>query len=311
MAITTTSAWSSDVLINYVTAEVRTLEPMLHLTRLGVQRDVPKGYHQLAFPQTSRIATSSVSTISESVDPTAVTWGSTAYTSGITQYGLIVQVSDVLVRNSAIEVIDAAIRQVKFALSRKIDNALQTTVTGGTYGHLYAGGKSARTELGAGDIIDTVTYTKAIRNLAGINSAGLMPFEGSYYAVVMHPNAEFDLMSNTGAGGWLDVGRYASVDELKKGAIGDFRGGRILRSANVQTSTSNVTVYHNMFLGHESFGWGYFQPITPEMVTTPDSNNALMLYTSIGAKAGIGSTRFEDASTSSYRIVDLESAVTS
>lgn len=284
---------------------------MLQLTRLGVQRDVPKGFHQLTFPQTTRISTSSVSTITEGTASPVVTWGATAYSSGITQYGLVVQVTDVLVRNSAIEVIDAAIRQVKFALSRRIDNALQTTATGGTYGALYAGGKAARASLAAGDLIDTVTYTKAIRNLAGINSSGLEPFEGSYYAVVMHPNQEFDLMSNTGAGGWLDIGRYGDFESLKAGKMGDFRGGRILRSANIQTFTSTVTVYPAIFTGKESFGWGYFQAITPEIVTTPDSNNQLMLYTSIGAKAGIGSTRFEDASTSSYRIVRLESAISS
>lgn len=284
---------------------------MLQLTRLGVQKDVPKGSQTLAFPQTTRISTSSVSTITEGVDPTAVTWGSTAYTSGLSQYGLIVQVSDVLVRNSAIEVIDACVRQVKFALSRRLDNYLQTTVIGGTYGVLYGGGKSARADVAAGDIIDTVTYTKAIRNLAGINSAGLEPFEGNYYAVVMHPNQEFDLMSNTGPGGWLDIGRYGDYESLKAGKMGEFRGGRILRSANVQTISSTVTIYPAMFVGRESFGWGYFQPITPEITSTPDSNNPLMLYTSIGAKAAIGATRFEDASTSSYRIVRLETATSS
>lgn len=87
MAVTVTTDWASAVLINYVTSEIRTLEPMLQLAKLGVKRDVPKGFHQLAFPQTSKIASSSVSTISEGINPVAVTWGSTAYTSGITQYG--------------------------------------------------------------------------------------------------------------------------------------------------------------------------------------------------------------------------------
>jgi len=310
MAVTTTSAWAAGVLINYVTAEVRTLEPILQLTRLGAQRDVPKGFHQLTFPQTSQIATASVSTIAEGVNPASTTWGSTSYSSGISQYGLLVQVSDVLVRNSAIEVIDAAVRQVKFALARQIDNALQTTVVGGTNGVLYAGGKTSRANLAAGDLVDTVTYLKAIRNLRTTNSAGLMPMFGDLYAAVAHPNQTYDLMNNTNAGSYSDLGRYTSVDNLIKGTVGDFRGARILESANVQTFSSTVTVYPMMFLGHESFGWGWFQAPTPEIVTSPDSNNALFLYTSIGAKAGIGSTRFEDTS-SAYRIVRYETAVSS
>lgn len=309
MAVTTTTQWSSAVLINYVTSEVRTLEPQLRLAQLGLKRDVPKGFHQLAFPQTNQIATSSVSTIAEGINPVSVTWGSTAYTSGITQYGLVVQVSDITVRNSAIEVLDAAIRQVRLAVVRQIDNGLQTTVTGGTNGVLYGGAKASRAALGAADVIDVQQFTKAIRDLRQVNSAGLDPMDGGFYGAVGHPNQTFDLFTNTGAGGFQDVGRYTSVDDLRAGKVGDFRGARVLESANVQTFSSTVTVYPMMFVGNESFGWGYFQDVTPEIVSSPDSNNALFLYTSIGAKAGIGSTRFEDTS-SAYRIVRLETAVT-
>ena len=308
MAVTTTSQWSSDVLINYVTAEVRTLEPMLQLARLGVQRDVPKGFHQVTFPQTNQIATSSVSTITEGVDPSSVTWGSTAYSSGITQYGLVVQISDVTVRNSAIETVDAAIRQVKFSVARRIDNGLQTTVTGGSNGILYGGAKASRAALAAGDVIDVAQFTKGVRNLRQSNSAGLNPMGDGYYGVVMHPLQEYDLFTNTGAGGFLDVGRYTSVDDLRQGKVGQFRGARVLSSANVQTFSSTVTVYPAMFLGDESFGWGYFQPLTPNIVSTADSNNPLFVYTTVGAKAGIGSTRFDDG-TNTYRIVRLETSV--
>ena len=124
----------------------------------------------------------------------------------------------------------------------------------------------------------------------------------------MHPNQEYDLFVNTGAGGFQDVGRYTSVDDLRAGKVGNFRGARVLSSANVQTFASTVTVYPAMFLGDESFGWGYFQQLTPSIVSTADSNNGLFLYTSIGAKAGIGSTRFNDGA-NTYRIVRLETSV--
>lgn len=308
MTLTTTSTWSANLLINYVTSIIRHLEPELQFAKLGVKKDVPKGFATLAFPQSRQVATSSVSTISEGVNPAATGWNSDAYTSGVTQYGLVIQVTDILVRNSAIEVVDNASLEVKYALARQLDNALQTTVNGSSNGVIYAGGKTARANLGVGDLVDTLIYTKGIRNLAGVNNNGLMPFVGGFYAVVAHPNQEFDLMSNTSAGGWLDTGRYTSVDQLLEGRMGDFRGGRIMRSPNVQTFSSTVTVYPMTILGRESFGWGFFQPITPIIVTSPDSNNPLNLYTSIGGKFGLGSTRFEDTSTS-YRIVRIESAV--
>lgn len=310
--VTTTTQWASAVLINYVTSEVRTLEPELQLANLGLRKDVPTGFNQLAFPQTSKIATSNVSSITEGTDPSAYQWGSTAYTAGITQYGLIVQTSDVLVRNSAIEVVDAAVRQVKDAVIRQIDNSLQTTVGGGTNGVVYAGGKSSRSTLAAGDVLDTTTYTKAIKLLKQPSSGepGVKPWKGGFRAFVTHTYTEYDLMLNTGSGGWTDVGRYTSAQDLIEGKMGNFRGGRVLVSENIQTYSSTVTVYPSFVLGAESFGWGYFQPLTPYLVTTPDSNNPLNLYTSIGAKCGIGSTRFDDSSTV-YRIVRVESAASS
>jgi len=306
--VTTTTQWSAQLLINYVTSIVRHLEPELQFAKLGVKKDVPKGFATLAFPQSQQIATTNVSQISEGTNPTAYQWGVNAYTSGVTQFGIVVQVTDILVRNSAIEVVDNCALEVKLSLGRQLDNSLQTTVNGSSYGILYAGGKTSRAALGAGDLIDTTLYTKAIRNLAGVNGNGLKPFVGGWYAVICHPNQEFDLMSNSGAGGWLDTGRYTSVDQLLEGKMGDFRGGRMMRSPNVQTFSSTVTVYPMTFIGHESFGWGFFQPITPYIVSTPDSNNPLNLYTSIGGKFGLGSTRFEDASTN-YRIARAESAV--
>jgi N4-gp56 family major capsid protein len=306
--LTTTTQWSAQLLINYVTSIVRHLEPELQFAKLGVKKDVPKGFATLAFPQSSQIGTSSVSQITEGQDPSAYQWASAAFTSGVTQYGIVVQVTDILVRNSAIEVVDNCALEVKLALGRQLDNSLQTTVNGSSNGVIYAGGKTSRASLTASDLMDITAYTKAIRNLSGVNGNGLKSFVGGWYAVIWHPNQEFDVMSNTGAGGWLDTGRYTSVNDLLEGKMGDYRGGRSMRSPNVQTFSSTVTVYPATFVGHESFGWGFFQPITPYIVSTPDSNNPLNLYTSIGGKFGLGSTRFEDTSTS-YRIARVESAV--
>lgn len=305
MAVTVRSDWSAQLLINYVTKEIQTLEPELQFARFGVQKDIPKGFEALTFPQTNQIATSSVTSITEGQNPTAVTWGSTAYRSGPTQKGLVVQVSDLLVRNSAVEVIQACVRQTKNALARSIDSFLQTVVNAGT-NVLYAGGKASRVTLTAGDLIDTVLHVRAIKLLRTASNAGLKPFDGQYYVAMIHPNAETDLMLNTSTGAWVDIGRYTSVDELKAGKMGHFRGARLMSSANVDTFASTVTVYPTTYVGHESYGWGYFQQPEPVITMTPDSNNPLNVFSSIGAKASLGATRFEES-----RIVRVESAVSS
>lgn len=328
---------TSDLLVSYITSEIRALEPQLQYARLGVQRDAPKGFDRILFPQTNQVAVqigsimgtnntgstygggtsvfgSTLSTgsvgiaaITEGTNPTAITWGAQAFSSGPFQFGVLLQVSDLLMHNSAIEVVDACVYNVKMSMSRMVDDAVQTVVNAGTNGVIYAGGKTSRSTLAAGDLASQVEMTKAYRNLASVNAAGLRPFEGKYYASVIHPFVEADLLSNTGSGGFIDVGRYTSADDLRAGALGDFRGIRYLRSAYVNYFNSTTNVFPTTVVGDQSFGWGYFQPPTPILVTTPDSNNALNLFTSIGGKVTLGATRFEDQS-AVYRIARVESA---
>lgn len=259
------------------------------------------------FPVSS---TEGVAAITEGTNPTAVTWGATSYGSGPFQFGILVQVSDLIVQNSAIEVVDSCTMQVRNSLARLVDTVIQTVVNAGTNGVIYAGGKTSRTGLGAGDLCTQTEMTKAYRNLASSNAAGLKPFEGKYYVAIVHPFVEADLMSNTNAGSFIDVGRYTSVDDLRAGALGDFRGIRYLRSAYQNYYNSTTNVFPTTVLGDQSFGWGYFQQPTPILVTTPDSNNPLNLFTSIGGKVTLGVTRFEDLP-GVQRIQRVESAASS
>lgn len=256
------------------------------------------------FPVSS---TEGVAAITEGTNPTSVTWGATAYSSGPAQYGILVQVSDLLVHNSAIEVVDSCAMQVKNSLARLVDTVIQTVVNAGSNGIIYAGGKTSRSGLAAGDTITQGDMTKAVRNLRSSNAAGLKPFEGKYYAAVIHPFVMADLMSATSAGSWVDIARYSSVDDLKEGRVGDFRGVRYLESAYQNYYNSTVPVFPTTLIGEQSFGWGYFQQPTPILVTTPDSNNPLNLFTSIGGKVTLGVTRFEDT-TGVQRIVRVEAA---
>lgn len=245
---------------------------------------------------------------SEGTNPTAVTWGSTAYSSGPAQYGILVQVSDLLVHNSAIEVIDSASEAVRDSLARLVDLVIQAVVNSGTNGVIYAGGKTSRTGVAAGDLLTQSDMQRAYKYLASSNAAGLKPYEGKYYVAVVHPQVESDLMNNSATGSFVDVGRYTSVDDLRAGALGDFRGIRYLRSAFQGFFNSTVPVFPTTVLGDQSFGWGYFQQPTPILTTTPDSNNPLNLFSSIGGKVTLGVTRFEDTA-GVVRIVRLESAI--
>ncbi len=353
MAVTVrNSSWggasgnASELLVAYIQDEIRVLEPDLRYAGLGAQRNAPKGYDRILFPQTNQLpvkinvgsgtastvgstlsgsvwgagasvigdgnfpvsSSFGVAAITEGTNPTAVTWGATAYSTGPYQFGILVQVSDLLVHNSALEVIDACSMQVRNALARLVDTVIQNVVNAGVNGVIYSGAKTSRTGLAAGDTLTQTDMTRAVRNLRSTNAAGLRPFEGKYYAAVIHPFAMADLMSNTSSGSWVDIARYTSVSDLKEGKMGDFRGVRYLESAWQNYFNSTTNVFPTTLVGEQSFGWGYFQEPTPILVTTPDSQNALNLYNSIGGKVTLGVTRFEDT-VGTQRIARIESAV--
>lgn len=343
---------TSELLVGAIQDEIKVLEPQLRYARLGTQRNAPKGYDRIVFPQTNQLpikvntsmqttggpagfsgggsvwgagtsvlggaaatapgfpasSTEGVAAITEGTNPTSITWGATAYASGPAQYGILVTVSDLLVSNSAIEVVQACTTQVRNALARMVDTVLQTIVNAGSNGVIYSGGKTSRTGLGAGDTITQADMVRGVKYLRSSNASGLQPFDGEYYVAVIHPQVMGDLMSNTNSGSWSDIGRYSNVDDMKSGRMSTFRGVRYLESAwqNYYTSTTNV--FPTTILGQDSFGWGYFQEPQAILTSTPDSQNALNLYNSIGGKVTLGATRFEDTP-SVMRIIRIESAI--
>lgn len=257
------------------------------------------------FPVSS---TEGVAAITEGTNPTAVTWGATSYSTGQNQFGILIQVSDLLMHASAIEVVDEASKSVNDALARMVDSAIQNVVNSGTNGVIYAGGKTSRTTLGAGDLITQNEMTRAVKMLRSANAAGVQPYSGDYFAAVIHPQVMADLMSSTSSGGWMDAGRYTSVDDILKGTMSSFRGVRYLESSWVNYFNSTVPVFPTTVVGQDSFGWGFFQQPTPIIVSTPDSNNPLNLFTSIGGKVTLGATRFEDTA-ATQRIQRVEAAI--
>ena len=342
---------TSELLVSYISDEVKILEPDLQYAKLGKRRDAPKGYDRIVFPQTNQIpvrinvsmattggptgfagggsvfgasgsiqggqtataggfpvsSSQGVAAITEGTNPTSIVWGARSFSSGPAQYGVLVEISDLLVQNSAIETVDACSMQVRNALARLVDTALQTIVNAGTNGVIYAGNKTSRASLAAGDLITQTEMQRAYTQLASSNAAGAKYFEGGYFAAVINPRPESDLMSNTQTGAFVDVGRYTNVDDLKKGALGHFRGIRYLRSAWQNYFNSTVAVFPTTVLSQDAFGWGYFQEPQAMITTGPDSNNALNLYTSIGGKVTLGATRFED-SIGTIRVARIESA---
>lgn len=268
---------------------------------LGGQADVASG-----FPVSSAVG---VAAITEGTNPTSITWGATAFSTGPAQYGILVTVTDLLMRNSAIEVLDNATREVRNSLARMVDTVIQTVVNAGSNGIIYSGGKTTRASLGAGDLLNQSDLVTAVKYMRSSNAAGMKPFEGDSYAAIIHPATMADLMSNTNTGSWIDAARYTSPQDIINGKMTGYRGLKYLESAWQNYYASTVPVIPTTIVGQDSFGWGYFQEPQAIITNTPDSQNPLNLFASIGGKVTLGVTRFNDTP-GAPRIVRVESAFT-
>lgn len=247
-----------------------------------------------------------VAAITEGSNPSSITWGASSFSSGPGQYGILVAVSDLLVRNSAIEVIGNATTEVRNALARMVDTAIQAVVNAGSNGVIYSGAKTSRSSLGAGDLITQADMIKARTWLRSSNAAGLKDF-GGYYTCIINPAVAGDLMSASATGAYQDIARYTNVADLQEGKLGSFRGIRYLESAWQSYFQSTTNVFPTTLVGKDSFGWGYFQEPQAILTTTPDSQNPLNLFFSVGGKVTLGVTRFNDT-LGAARIIRVESA---
>lgn len=296
-----TSAQAS-LLLAYLTEPLQNLEPMTHYASFGMRRDVPVGFNTLDFPQVTKFATSDIGTITEGVDPVGGDVSTAAYQVGLTQLGDIKVMSDLLLRNIAIDLLNEVIKNNQAAVVRAIDSFIQTVVNSNT-NVIYAGNKSSRAALGAGDKFDVGLHIKAIATMRSADSAGVLPIAGGDYVAITDPQVLGDIMASPASAGWTDTARYTNPQALMSAQVGGWRGAKFLETAVNEVFSSTVPVHCVNYIGKDSFGWGYFQSPMPVLITTPDSANPLALRVYVGVKLSLAAVLFE-----SFRLVRVECA---
>ena len=127
----------------------------------------------------------------------------------------------------------------------------------------------ADSDLAAGDIINYNMLQAAHNKLISNN---IQPFNGGYYALVVHPHVAGDIVKMTE---FKDYNKYTSQDRLFRNEIGALSGFRIITSTGApigtDTGTSNVDGYHSMAMGQNALGKAV--SLEPELrITGPFDN---------------------------------------
>jgi N4-gp56 family major capsid protein len=293
--------------VYFDTRVIESLQPNLYFEQFGTVDTVPEGNYTSRFFTFNKIATSSVSQLTEGTAPTAISVSVNAIDTTPTQYGVSVEMTDLVALTSVFQLVNTTLTEVGKAIARKIDEVIQTVVNAGT-NVIYAGNKTSRASLTETDLISVADIFKAVQKLRA-NSAPEFP--GGGYACVMHPAVAHNLMTSAGTGAsYWEMHKYAQPENLFKGEIGSIAGARIVQSPNVQTFTSSVTVYPTTLIGADAYRISYWLARKVNTYVYPPEN-AVSITNQLGQKGWVGAkTNIGVARTQEERLIRIESAAT-
>lgn len=135
---------------------------------------------------------------------------------------------------------------------------------------LYAGAATSKATLTAADkmsrqVIEKVSHKAQMMRAMDPRSANLLPVpvgQGKHYVMVMNPTQVYDLRTEVGSGGWLDIQKAAAAAEGSKNAVFTGNLGMIddivlhkhsdVIRFNDYGAGSNVAAARALFLGRQA-----------------------------------------------------------
>lgn len=141
--------------------------------------------------------------------------------------------------------------QVAYNMRDTLDVLVREVVSAGT--NVEYGG--TRTSTATVTAADTLTAAKVRKIVTKLRTNAAPGKRGDLYAAYIHPNVSADLRSESGAGSWQDLHKYAAPGEFWPGEIGVFEGAFFVETARTKIATdgaSSASVYRTIFAGQEA-----------------------------------------------------------
>lgn len=249
--------------------------------QFGKKQNLPRGHNGTvewrkwnAFPRADKLV--------EAVIPTGKTFGVTAITGSIDQYGIYTAISDKLelhayddiilgatkeMGQSAAETQEALIRNALLVGTNvlycdNINPATGVPVTPGS-GVVVTPTSTAQMEA-ADDKMSTLTPAMVNKAVTILKKNRVPRIRGKYVAVI-HPSVAHDLRESNG---WIEAHKYAATEQIFNGEIGELHGVRFIEdvfapvlttvgegaSAVSYKNKANGATYATYFFGEDSFG---------------------------------------------------------
>ena len=281
------------------------IDETLKLNELAQQVDLPKnlGSKTIKFFQFDVAADASkVQTLAEGVAPASNTYrelGLNTVEVGLTQYGEILTVTDLLSATSLLDVLKEGVRVLGQDAALKADNISRDAIVTGT--DIGAVGSAKRYANPTGTVTNFATLKAATVANSYISSTDLLdavtqlkankanPYNGKFTAIVP-PQVSRDMFRDTDFLNNIWYGGEKGVGSIVKGEIGTFYGVRIVEAGNpfIESSAAATegvfdgagNIFSTLVLGENAFGVVKLagdSPMSPKVtvLTGPDKSDIL------------------------------------
>lgn len=232
--------------------------------------------------------------LTETVDVDAVGLSDSLVTVTPAEYGNAVLLTIRIQTDDFLVGFDADVANLlNFNLVDTIDVLARNAADGGS-NITYGGSQTtAAGVLAAADL--TVALVRQQR--AALRKASVMPWDGTSYAAVIHPDVAYDLKSETGDGSWVGSAMYSEVSRIWNDEIGTYAGIRFVESPRALLTadggSSTVDLYTTYFFGQEFLAKA--ESIPPHMVLGPVTDK-LRRFQPLGWHTYVGYDTLREAS---------------
>lgn len=289
MPISTTSTNASNLRSEYYVKKLLTvLHPRLQVHKLGKKTSLPKGESKtVKWLQYSRIA-SSLTALTEGTNPSDIAFTTANVTATIAQYGQFARVSDLLESTA----IDPVVETLSELFGRAAAETMEDLCIAELDSALTIRRVNARANDNAVVAADVINMKEFLKAMVDLKDSYVPAHESGKFAAVLHPSAEYDLITESNLGAWQHMREQAAQDEkgVMAGEIGSLYGMRFIVSDKMTAAdnSGSISVKKNYLIGEECFGVVNFGAKDVELIVKPSDSggqaNPLNMVGTVGYK---------------------------
>lgn len=220
---------------------------------------IADGYNSLTYVAYSDLAAVTTA-LTEGTTPTSQTISIAVDQATVTQIGGVVEITDLALVQSPHNLADVAADKVANQAARSMDILVREILAAGASVQYSSG--AARTALATSNVVTGALIKKIV---ALMKSRNVPTFGDGFYRAIISPDVEYDVQTDTAAGGWMDANKYTDATPLLTGESGRYAGVRFQVSSTAKVfataGASSANVHSAYFFGPDSYVVGDMQSL--------------------------------------------------